>query len=220
MSRLVHASAFSDRYGLTHYEDGAWVDRGHYISVFAQDLLFDGVLEANGCAMYAGLLGSTAPNESITNKPIPAGIEAKFEIGASEIRDISYIGAVAVRRSVKHGLVITNGVTTALESSPLRLAQNVRMVQMTMDVVNRTLDDMVGEPYVPTLTLKEIDRRVKEALSFCTGLQYLKSYDYSVNFDSYTNGVRIEMILTGRNTVESVKTRAALLFTKGGDTYA
>lgn len=217
LSRLIQASAFIDRHGLVEYQNGSWVDKGHYISVLAQDFTFEGGLEANGCALYAGLVASLDPNETTTNLAIPDGIELRFELELGELRDLASIGAVAARRSVKSGIVITNGVTAGLEGSPLQLIQNIRMVQFTLYVINKVLEGMVGETFTPVMTLKEIDRKVQEGLLHCVSTQILKTFEYSVRFNGYTQGVQIDLQLMPRNSIEFTDARAGLKFNSGGD---
>lgn len=217
VARLAGASAFSDRYGLTDYRNGNYIDRGHRISVFAQDIRYGGRV-ANGAAMYAGMVGGTEPHETTTNRVLPAGIELAFELSPEELRMLSAIGVVAARSSVRKGIVITNGVTAGLPTSPLHLIGNTRMIQYTLTALNRALDDMLGEPYVPNVTLREIERRCKETLVALFEQQVLRDYQFVVQLDSRVMRASVELSLQPRYSTESIKATSALEFApSGGD---
>lgn len=217
VARLAGASAFADRYGLTDYQNGQYVDHGHRISVFAQDMRCNGKV-VNGCAMYAGMVADTEPHETTTNRAVPANIESAFELSAEELRMLSAIGVVATRTSVRKGIVITNGVTAGLPTSPLHLIGNTRMIQYTLATLNRALDDMLGEPYTPNVTLREIERRCKEALVALAEQQVLKDYQFVVQLDSRVMRATVELSLQPRYSTESIKAVSTLEFAPtGGD---
>ena len=214
ISRLVNATAFRDRYGMVEYTDGHWIDKGHYISIFAQDLVFDPETEqeqvANGCALYAALIASLNSNETTTNRPLPENISLRFELTPEEMQDLTYLGVVTVRPSVKHGLVIANGVTAGLPQSDLHYIGNIRMVQFAMHALNRVLEEQVGEPFVPVVTLKELDRKVSDTLKHLIQTQILKDYQYELKFEPDTYTLNVSVYLMPRYSTEFVSAQTSI----------
>ena len=215
IARLAGATAFSDRYGLTDYVSGKYVDKGHYISVYGQDIRY-GELVRNGCAMYAGMIAALGPAGSTTNTPLPPGVELAYELSPQELRALAEIGVVAARGSVRRGLVISNGVTAGLPSSPLHQIGNVRMVQQTLATLNEALGEMVGEPYVPSMTVRSIEDRTQKALVGLVNTQVLTDFDFSVTMDGTTMRAQVELELRPRFSVEYIKSSSVIDFAGGG----
>jgi hypothetical protein len=76
---------------------------------------------------------------------------------------------------------------------------------------------MIGESYIPVVTLREIERRAKEALDHCSVMGVVKEFEYDIQFDSTTQEVLISLVLTPGNSVENISATARLNFDLGGD---
>lgn len=92
------------------------------------------------------------------------------------------------------------------------------MIQHTLASLNRSLDDMLGEPYVPNVTLREIERRCEYTLNELLDTQVLKGFDFTVNLDGQNMKASIEVSLQPRYTNERIRATSLLEFQPtGGD---
>lgn len=216
ISRLLRYTAFADRYGLVEKQAGIWFDKGFYISVFAQDFVFypntDKEQTANGCALYGALIASLRPDETTTNLKLPSHVELQFELSPQEIKDLSFLGAVTARTSVSKGLVIANGITAGLSNSAFHLLVNIRMIQYALHALNQVLEDMVGEPWIPVVTLREMDERVRGTLDHLQGLRIIKGFEYRINYDRFTQAAAISLNLLSRYSVEQISASTTVVF--------
>lgn len=220
VAALAQATAIRNRYGLAYYKNGDWIDKGHYLSVWAHDCYFYQGTEyqfmANGHVLYAAMMAGMNDSETLVNKPLPAGVALRYELADDELEDLATLGISTARWSVKRGAVIAASVTTGLYDSALHHLPNIRMIQMTMSEVYLAMEDMVGGNYVPAVTEREMDRRMNTVLSQLVTRNVLRDYTLSINYKRAENQGYISLELLTKYAVEHVATSANMLFAQRG----
>jgi hypothetical protein len=220
--RLMETTSFKDRTGLVEFTDGAWYDKGYFITVFAGDLVFNqGTVDeyyANGCDLYAGVLASISNDDTTTNRALPAGVNLRFEMDAVELKELAVLGVTAVRNSVSQGPVISNGVTASLAQSVLHYIPNVRMVQLAMRAVNDSIDDLIGENFRPIISENQMKKRIGGVLSGLKSQGLLKDYNFDVALNQATGTGIVTINTLPKYSTEFISAGANIIFTgvKGG----
>src|SRR5205085_9344151 len=125
-----------DRYGLSNFSNGQWMDKGQYISIFGYDLIFDAETSeetiGNGGPLYAAMVAALGDDENMTNNVLPTGVKLRYEYADDELKDLALLGVTVARDSVKRGPVISTAVTAAIYQSQLHSLPNIRMIQETI----------------------------------------------------------------------------------------
>lgn len=147
--KAANASCFSDRHDIVSQNNGT-EDYGKYISVVIGEFEYVDIYGRryynNGYIAYAATLASRLTSDSPTNMVIPNVNGLRYHLDDEEILFLSKLGIVTFRKSIlKNAIVVSNGVTAALSSSPFHVVSNVRMTQLIMSAYNTTLQVFVGE---------------------------------------------------------------------------
>lgn len=209
IEKLVQVTAFKDRRGLSTTQSGQTVDYGNYISVVAGEFIYKaGTSEEyfnNFYLVYAAMVAGIFTDISTTNRPVPlSDISLRYEFSTEEIRDMADIGVVTFRNSVRKGIVVCNGVTAALSSSDMHYVSNVRMVQLTMSLVDQATQDLVGMDLPSVVMSKELDRVIGELLKYLasSSVGILKGYSFSTSWSQETQQGNVELSLMPRYAFE------------------
>jgi hypothetical protein len=214
--RLLQATAFKDRYGFAEFNQGNWIDHGHYVSVVAGEFVWNKGTEEeyfdNGYLVYAAMIASLFGKNTTTNQPVPAPVDLRYEFLTEELTEMANMGVVSFRRSVKRGIVVANGVTAALPDSDLHYIANVRMIQLTMAMVDQVIEPYIGANMVPVIANKEIEKAVDTVLQYLQEQGILIAYDYSVTFDRNARSCQINLSLMPRYAFEFISSSVGFQF--------
>jgi len=211
ISRLVRTTALLDRYGLMRYQDGSWIDKGHFISIVASEVEFqkdtDEAYYDNGAVAYASFM--TSRIGTTTNEQIP--IEGlRYELSDESLTELSKLGIVTFRNSVRKGLVVTSGVTAAHWDNDLHDLANVRMVQITMAHMNDVVQKIYEADIDPAVRRVYTEDRIKQRLDLLKADGVITGYDYEVNYDSHDEFGKIDLRLSTKYTVDGIGTSASI----------
>lgn len=216
VAAVAQATAMRDRYDLLMYENGQWSDQGYHITIFAHDFVYNAetVYEhfANGAPLYASMVASMGTNETLTNKALPETVTLRYELADDELPDLSRLGITAARNSIKRGPVIAAAVTASMYDSQMHSIANVRMVQETIEAVNTSVDDMIGEAFTPIITQRELERRINEVLSQLVTRNVLRNYRVSIDYNKAENRGYISLELLTKYAVEYISTSTSITF--------
>lgn len=130
---------------------GNMIDIGKYLSIVCMPFVFfndyDSVgtgYQANGAAMYAGLVSSLVERSSPTNKTL-LGVRAPFRIFKPKLNSLA--GAKYVASKEKEGLIkVADAPTAARDSSDYTRLTTVRIAAGAIDIVRQVGDPYIGEP--------------------------------------------------------------------------
>ena len=151
LTKAMTTTCLSDRYDIIRRNgETAAEDNGKFISIVLGDFeyvdLRGNLYYNNGYIGYAALVASTLTSQSFTNMIIPNINNLRYYLEDEESHALSKVGVTTFRKSIlKNGIVVGNGVTASLSSSPYHIVSNVRMVQMILNTFNNALEDFVGE---------------------------------------------------------------------------
>lgn len=213
---LAKATAIGNRYGLSTFASGSWIDNGYYVSVISGEAYYlEGTEEEyyeNLATSYAAMLAALSPLGTTTNLAIPGIGRLRYEFTSDEIRELSYLGVVAPRNSVRYGNVIANGVTAALPDSDMHSIANVRQVQLTISYLNEAIDEYVGEPILSLIRRRVLHTVIENVLVSLKEEGILIDYSYNLEYDESRGSGSLSVDLQAKNMVESVSASAALRF--------
>lgn len=209
IQKLVQVTAFKDRRGLSTTQSGQTVDYGNYISVVAGEFIYKAGTDEeyfnNFYLVYAAMLAGIFTDISTTNRPVPiTDVTLRYELSSEEIRELADIGVVTFRNSVRKGIVVCNGVTAALSESDMHYVSNVRMVQLTMSLIDQVTQELVGLDLPAVVMSKELDRVVGELLKYLasSSVGILKGYSFSTSWNQDTQQGNVDLKLMPRYAFE------------------
>lgn len=215
--KLAETSGFRTRYGLSTFANGEWSDSGYYISVTTGEQFYHKDTESeyyeNLAVTYAAMLTSLSPTGTTTNLPIPNSEGLRYEFEGNELMELSALGVVAPRNSVRKGIVIANGVTAGLASNDMHSIANVRQVQLALSFLNEAIDDYIGQPILPLIQRGVLQKVVKNVLDSLKEDGLLIDYNYNLEYDESRGLGTLSVDLQAKNMVEYVSARAQLGFT-------
>lgn len=172
--KAINTTCLADRHDLSIQTDTETKDFGRYLSLTLGEFMYKDMKDKfyynNGYIGYAAMLASNLSSESTTNMTIPGISRLRYHLEDKEAEYLSKLGVVTFRKSIlKDAIVVTNGVTAAMSTTPYHVVSNVRMVQLIMCAFNKTMAQYVGED-VDKLKKsgamkKEVDRLVEQVKS-------------------------------------------------------
>lgn len=206
LTRILDMTAFRKRTGLTVEVLGKVYDKGFYIQPVASELVFNFEgLEYfdNGAVRYAALMASTM--QTTTNMSVGTDVRLRYDLSNYTRSDLSRLGIVTFRNSVRKGLVVQSGVTAAIDTSPYHQLINVRMVQLTISAINAVVDDLRTQDYKGEILRSVTERSIAETLNALKNFGIIESY--GMKMDWLTNGSEGEIMLAlkGKHSIESIK---------------
>lgn len=212
ISRLAQSSAFRDRHGFTDYQGGQVYDKGYFVSVVPQELVYHkGTPDeyvANGSVRYAAIL--TGHFDTTTNVSLGDDVELLYELSTYTMQELSRIGVVTFRNSVRRGNVVTNGVTAAAPTSELHDVANLRMVQITIAYMNQAVDLIYEGEYDAGMRRNYLEELVRKRLDNLQKEGVLLRYDYTIEFRNDGVKGQILLFLEGKRTIEGIQTSAEI----------
>lgn len=207
--RLVKETALGNRIGLVEGEGEQVVDYGGFISIVVGDLLYQaGTYNEHwdtGALAYAAMLTALDASYTTTNKPVPGNPPQRVAFETQTLKDLAFLGVVAFRFSVKQQtLVVHNGVTAALPDSDLHQIANVRMMQLTLAVLNDYLQELKGRSMDELILSQEVPRRLTEILDSLKTVGVLTDYRFTYNFLRAARMLVVQLSFRTRNMVNEI----------------
>lgn len=209
VARLILETALRKRLGLVEGEGDGAIDKGGYVSIVAGDLLYGaGSLREHwdtGALAYAAMLAGLDGNLSTTNRLVPGNPPQRIEFDTDTLKDLSFMGVVTFRTSVKQqALVVHNGVTAALPDSDLHQVSNVRMVQLTLANLNALAREFKGEQIADLMRTNEVERLVNEMLDGLKQAGILSDYRFFHQFLRPRRMLAMSLVFKTRNMVSEI----------------
>lgn len=214
--RLLETSGFKTRYGLAEFSNGEWYDSGYYVSVVSGELIHhpeqEGEYFSNMCVPYAAMLASMGIDETTTNQVIPGAEKLRYQFTTNELLELSQMGVVAPRESVRKGIVIANGVTASIPTGEMHTIANVRQVQLALSFLNEALDEFVGEPILPLIRGRALQDVIETVLNSLKDDGVLIDYRYNLEYDENKGTGALTVDLQTKFMVESITASSNLRF--------
>jgi hypothetical protein len=218
--KLLETAGFKDRHGLAVFRNGEWVDSGYYISITAGEQIYNEGSEdeyfENIAVSYSAMLAALPTDATPTNRKISNDAPLRYQFTSGELAELSHMGIVAPRDSVRHGVVIANGVTAAVYNNDMHSTANLRQVQLVLSFLNEAIDEYVGQPILPLIqrgTLQKVIEKVLESLKI-DGL--LIDYRYNLEYDEIRGNGTLSVDLMAKNMIDYVSATAGLKFAAVG----
>ena len=206
LERILDMTAFRKRTGFIYEVANRFYDRGFYLQPVSAELIFthEGIeYHDTATVRYAALMASTY--ETTTNMKVGDDVRLRYNLSNYTRSDLSRLGIVTFRNSVRNGLVVQSGVTGGYETSPYHQLANVRMVQMSIVSVNAALDYVRTQEYKGEILRSVTERTVAETLSTLKNTGVIS--DYGMQLDWLMDGSEGEIALSlkGKHTIESIR---------------
>lgn len=210
--RIIETTAFRDRTGFVEYRNGYWVDKGFYISVVCSELIFNkgtpNEYYANGAVRYGALLAGQF--DTTTNMPIGNDVELRYELSESTRGDLSHLGIVSFRNSIRSGLVVHSGVTAAIAQNDYHSIANTRMTQLTIAYMNEAVQLVYESDFVAEIRRMFLEELIKERLSLLHEAGVILKYNYDIRFLSDDSLGEIILQLQTKYTIDGIVTIAQI----------
>ena len=206
LERILDMTAFRKRTGFITEIANRFYDRGFYLQPVGSELIFthNGIeYYDNGAVRYAALVASTY--ETTTNMSVGDDVRLRYELSNYTRSDLSRLGIVTFRNSVRKGLVVQSGVTGGHENTPYHQLVNVRMVQMSIVTINTAVDYVRTQDYRGEILRSVTERTVAEALNALKNTGVISNY--GMQLDWLTDGSEGEIMLSlkGKHMIESIR---------------
>ena len=194
LNKALFATCLSDGFDLITKSVDDTIDHGKFISLVLGEFVYtdSSGLEYynNGYAGYAAMLCLYLTPESMTNKLVPNISAIRYHLDDDEISTLSKMGVTTFRYSLYNkGIVVSNGVTASLSSSPYHNVSNTRMIQMTMAYFKILLDEYIGEDVQKLRATKSIEKAIDKLI--ITLRQYGIIQDIKYVFTINSNGYAV-----------------------------
>lgn len=167
ITKVASATCLLDRHDLVQKVSETNIeDSGRYISITLGEFEYtdaNGNLYYNNAHVgYGALIASTLTSDSLTNSIIPNISRLRYYLEDEESILLAKMGITTFRKSVlKDAIVVSNGVTASLNTSPYHVVSNMRMVQLTLYAYNNSLAKYVGEDVDLLIKNKSIEKDVE-----------------------------------------------------------
>ena len=211
ITRILDMTAFRRRTGFIDYVNGRFYDKGFYLLPVGSELIYrhgDTEYHDNGYVRYAALAASTF--ETTTNMMIGDDVELRYELSNQTRSDLSRLGIVTFRKSVRKGLVVQSGVTAASEETDYHTLANVRMVQLTIVTMNSVIDHIRSQEYTDELLRRYIETSLGEALLSLKESGVLTEYGLQINWLSDGSQGEIIIAIKSKYMIESIQINSLL----------
>jgi hypothetical protein len=210
IKRLGESTSFRDRHGFLEYAQGQWFDKGYYVTVVSQELIFNrgttSEYYTNGASRYGAIL--TGHFNSTTNMKLGDDVSLRYELSPETMAELSKLGIVSFRNSVRHGLVVHSGVTASNPETELHNVANVRMVQITLAYLNEATELVYESYYDHDMRRNYLEQLIRDRLAYLAEVGVLTLYDYTIQMRE--DGVKGAIILSlqTKHTVEAIQVSA------------
>lgn len=189
LNKAIFATCLSDGFDLRTKSGDQTLDHGHFISLVLGEFVYKDEsgndYYNNGYAGYAAMLCLYLTPESMTNRLIPNISDIRYNLDDDEINTLSKMGVVTFRYSLyKKGIVVCNGVTTALATSPYHSVSNTRMVQMTVSYFKVLLDNFIGQDVKQLRITKSIEKAIEKLIIQLRQAKIIQDIKYSFMISS------------------------------------
>lgn len=211
ITRILDMTAFRRQTGFIDFVNGRYYDKGFYIMPVGSELVFDhnGIqYHDNGYIRYAALTAST--KETTTNMMVGDDVELRYELSNQTRSDLSRLGIVTFRKSVRKGIVVQSGVTAASEQTDYHTLANVRMVQLVITTVNDVIEYIRTQDYVGEILRNYVETSVAHALSLLKERGVITEYGIRVNWLSDDSEGEIVIALKSKYMTESIQISSQL----------
>lgn len=182
--RIVEATAFRDRYGLVEYTNGYWIDKGFYISVVSAELVYNEGTPKEYIASGAARYGAIASGyfDTTSNLSVGDDVSLRYELSDSTRSQLSKLGIVTFRDSIRLGLVVGSGVTAAIERNDYHNFANTRMVQLAIAFMNEAVTMVYESDYAGEMRRTFLEELVIERLDQLSQAGIIEKFGYEIRF--------------------------------------
>lgn len=218
ITRILDMTAFRRQTGFIDYVNGRYFDKGFYLMPVGSELMFtyNGLsYHDNGYIRYAALTASTM--QTTTNMMVGDDVELRYDLSNQTRSDLSRLGIVTFRKSVRKGIVVQSGVTAASEQTDYHTLANVRMVQLVISTVNDVIEYIRSQDYVGEILRNYVESSLAEALSVLKSTGVVTEYGLQVNWLSDGSEGEIVIAIKSKYMTESIQINSQLgSITEGG----
>lgn len=211
IARILDMTAFRKQTGFIEYVNGRYYDKGFYIMPVGSELEFkyNGTsYHDSGYVRYAALAAST--KETTTNMMVGDDVELRYELSNQTRSDLSRLGIVTFRKSVRKGIVVQSGVTAASNQTDYHTLANVRMVQLVISTVNNVIDYIRTQEYVGEILRNYVETSIGEALSLLRERGVVTDYGLKINWLSDGSEGEIVIAIKSKYMTESIQINSQL----------
>lgn len=135
---------------------------------------------SNGACGYAGMVSALPIDQSSTNQPIDINTLA-FELTNYQLTKLTEKGFVTFKNSFTKGIVVTDGITMAPNTSEYKRLSTTRIIGRVETVIRNACEPYIGQ--VNTLAKRHsIKTSVNSVLQKLIGT-LIKDYDFEVTSD-------------------------------------
>lgn len=217
IQQIVEASAFKDRKGFLESTYGTLIDKGFYISVVAHDLTFTPSFgldyHDSGAVLYGAML--TGHYDTTTRLPIGEKARLRYELSDKARYQLSRIGIVTFRDSVRYGQVVHSGVSAAVEQNDYHNIANVRMTQLTMAYMNDAIQAIYSDNYAPEVRRMMLEEEVRLRIELLTREKVILACNYQIRFNEDESKGEIVLTLMTKYSVEGIEITASIQYPEG-----
>lgn len=211
ITRILDMTAFRKQTGFIDYVNGRYYDKGFYIMPVGSELNFkyNGVdFYDSGYIRYAALAAST--KETTTNMMVGNDVELRYDLSNQTRSDLSRLGIVTFRKSVRKGIVVQSGVTAASDQTDYHTLANVRMVQLVITTMNDVIDYVRSQEYVGEILRNYVESSLAEALSLLRERGVVNDYGLKINWLSDGSEGEIVIAIKSKYMTESIQINSQL----------
>ncbi|MCX7610392.1 MAG: hypothetical protein N2043_02240 [Ignavibacterium sp.] len=205
LARVLN-SPLSTREGMGEKQFDNVIDKGYFISVVMGDFLDKNENLIPGYLVYASLLLNLKIEDTTTNQPIPNQDKYRliYEFETKEIEKLSELGVVTFRNNRKKGLVVSNGCTCSIPTSPFHWYSNVRQSQIVFSMLYESLKDFEGRTAPFQILIREAREIGESVLKELKKANVVLDYNLNITMDSL-NEMYVEVELQPKYAVEFIK---------------
>lgn len=206
-TKIASSTCLYDRHDLVDTEGNK--DNGRFISIVLGDFEYvdiDGnAYYNNGYAGYGALLTAMNTPESLTNKVIPNIARIRYYLDDEELQLVSKMGVTAFRWSaLGNALVVNNGVTASLNTSPYHVVSNLRMIQLIVSSFKHRMDEYVGSNLTELIQSNAMQKSADELVSSILETKIVKDLKAKVTI-SLTGVAIIDLQILATYSIEYVQ---------------
>lgn len=167
ITKAVSSTCLFDRHDLTQKTSETNIeDNGRFITITLGEFEYTGIngntYYRNAHVGYGALVASTLTPQSLTNSIVPNIPTLRYYLEDDELVLLAKMGITTFRKSIlKDAIVVSNGVTAALNTSPYHVVSNMRMVQLILNAYNNSLSKYVGEDVDLLIKNKSIEKEAE-----------------------------------------------------------
>ncbi|MCW4013898.1 MAG: hypothetical protein NWF07_13060 [Candidatus Bathyarchaeota archaeon] len=146
----------------------------------------------SGVAAYAGYVATLAAQSSTTNKALPGAVALNYNPSPAQLDALCSKNIVSYR--IKNGrIIITDGVTTAGQSSDYTRLTTMRIANDVVEAVQEVCDPFIGEPN-DIAQRNALNTAIRSALQAMVKVGAIQAFRFSVS-------ATLSQIISGRMNV-------------------